>query len=106
MPQVITVAAARVENIPPPLEVLARREEKIPAEGTGLVEREENIPIEKKNPAPACELCGRAGGQVERAGGGGGGCYVHDGCALWSPNCFEDDEGNMCNVSKEVRNLH
>ncbi|KAK3256435.1 hypothetical protein CYMTET_34430 [Cymbomonas tetramitiformis] len=46
-----------------------------------------------------CGLCRTGGGEVTTIDG----CRVHDMCALWAPNCFQNEAGEMQNVRKEVR---
>jgi hypothetical protein len=49
--------------------------------------------------AAACALCGDAGGVTRPVEG----LRVHDSCALWAPNVYEDSKGTMRNVKSEMR---
>jgi hypothetical protein len=46
-----------------------------------------------------CGLCGDAGGDTRSVEG----VHVHDSCALWAPNVYEDAKGKMRNVKSEMR---
>lgn len=46
-----------------------------------------------------CALCLRAGGHMRRVEG----LTLHETCALWAPNVYEDRAGQFCNVRKEVK---
>lgn len=47
-----------------------------------------------------CALCGQGAGPLVCMEG----CWVHDQCAIWAPNCYEDEvTGRMKNVKKEVK---
>lgn len=45
-----------------------------------------------------CNLCGRSGPSLPKVEG----YHVHELCALWAPNVYQDDDGDLVNVHEEV----